>query len=93
MLKHLLTISLICLLASAGAATADTASGVTQLAPALQKAVKKGGYCTGLTLKNLGCNPQLPKATSVIQVYEQGWRVVSDVIDSYGYHFLVIEEQ
>lgn len=85
------TLSLIGLLSSTGATAADPAPSVSQLPPPAQQ-VKRGGSCGGLTLKDLGCTPKL-NATSVVQIYEQGWRVVSHLIDSYGYHRLIIEEQ
>ncbi|MDD5366668.1 MAG: hypothetical protein PHR30_15130 [Gallionellaceae bacterium] len=94
MLKYFLTLAMVSLLPSAGIAAAEPVPGVSLTIPAQQKsALKKGGYCTGLSLKELGCNPQLPTVTTVAQIYEHGWRVVSDVIGSYGYHFVIIEEQ
>lgn len=104
MSKKSLIFTLISLLASAGA-TADTASGVSQLPlPVSPKAAQKmGGYCSGYTLRELNCGitggattawTPLPGVTSVSLIYERGWRVVSDVINPRtDYHFIIIEEQ
>lgn len=89
-----LTIAMIGLLASVGAAAAEPVQGVS-LPPPVQHnpAIKKGGFCTGYPGDKLRCD-HLGKV-EVMEIYNRGWRVVSAYQSSSGMgtHVLMIEEQ
>lgn len=98
MLKHLLTLSLIALLATAEAAAADSgAVRMQDLVAAASKSeagparIKRGGFCTGYPGDTLRCDPL--GNVEVSGIYAKGWRVVSAYQSNGSVHVLFIEEQ
>ena len=96
MKMNLLILALVGVLTSTATLGAEPTVGA--LLAKVEQSPKKGGYCSGTSLDKLSCGNMLPGVSTIPQIYERGWRVVTVFIvtagyGGYDYKFVIIEEQ